>query len=100
MTTTAKRSVPKNWRTRMPAPEGYYREVLPTLSRTNGTGWAQSKCPFHDDSTASLSVHIDGDRGAWRCFASCGGGDLVGFHMKLRGLDFNDAIMDLLRGGR
>ena len=36
------------------------------------------------------------ERGGWRCFAGCGGGDLVGFHMLLRGLDFKTAVRDLV----
>ncbi len=81
----------------MPSPESYHREKIPTLIRTNSTGWAQGRCPFHDDDNASLSVHVDGERGAWRCLASCRGGDLLAFHMKLCGLEFQEAVSDLLR---
>ena len=38
----------------------------------------------------------NGERGGWRCFAGCGGGDLVGFHMRLRGLGFRAAVRELL----
>lgn len=88
-----------NWRDRMPDPANYYAAHVPKLSRANATGWAQAACPFHEDRNASLSVHVGDPRGAWRCFANCGGGDLVGFHMRLRGLDFKTAVRDLTGGG-
>ena len=87
--------LPSNWRERLPAPGTYYRQHVQKLSKANATGWAQGICPLHEDRNASLSVHVTGD-GHWRCFASCGGGDLVGFHMRLRGVDFKAAVRDLL----
>lgn len=91
--------LPENWRDRLPDAAAYYRESIEKLSRPNATGWAQGACPFHDDSNASLSVHVAGN-GGWRCFAGCGGGDLVGFHMKLHGLDFRSAVRSLIGGAR
>ena len=89
-------SLPANWRDRLPDAATYYRQNVPKLGRPNRTGWAQAACPFHDDRNASLSVNIAGGRGHWRCFASCGGGDLVGFHMRSRNLDFKAAVRDLI----
>lgn len=89
--------LPDNWRDRLPDPASYYAAHVAKLSRPNGTGWAQGTCPFHDDHNASLSVHVTDARGGWRCFAGCGGGDLVGFHMRRTGLAFRDAVADLLR---
>lgn len=86
---------PDNWRDRMPDPATYYAEHVAKLGKRNGTGWAQGRCPFHDDRDASLSVHLDGTRGCWKCFAGCGQGDLVAFHMRLRGLSFVEAVRDL-----
>lgn len=86
-----------NWRERLPDAEAYYRRQVERLSRPNATGWAQGKCPFHDDRNSSLSVHVAGN-GGWRCFAGCGGGDMVGFHMKLHGLDFRSAVRALTGG--
>jgi hypothetical protein len=91
--------IPDNWRDRMPDPAAYYGQHVAKLGNPNGTGWAQGQCPFHDDHNKSLSVCITGERGGWRCFAGCGGGDLVGFHSRLRGLDFRAAVHDLLGGG-
>lgn len=87
---------PDNWRDRMPDPAMYYAERVEKLGKRNGTGWAQGRCPFHDDRDASLSVHLDSTRGCWKCFAGCGQGDLVAFHMRLRGLSFVEAVRDLM----
>ena len=86
---------PDNWRDRMPDPATYYAEHVAKLGKRNGTGWAQGRCPFHDDRDASLSVNLDGSRGCWKCFAGCGAGDLVAFHMRLRGVPFVEAVRDL-----
>jgi hypothetical protein len=91
--------LPANWRDRLPDPAHYYAQHVAKLTRPNGTGWAQGVCPFHEDRNASLSVHVIGARGGWRCFAGCGGGDMVGFHMRLRGCDFKTAVGELVRGG-
>jgi hypothetical protein len=88
--------IPDDWRERMPDPLVYYGQYVAKLSKPNGTGWAQGVCPFHDDHNKSLSVCVKGERGSWRCFAGCGGGDLVGFHQRLRDLEFRAAVCDLL----
>lgn len=88
--------LPDNWRERLPDPAGYYAQRIHGIGRANTSGWAQGRCPFHDDSNASLSVHVEGERGHWRCFAGCGGGDLVNFHMRLQGMDFKAAVRDLI----
>lgn len=88
--------LPADWRQRLPEPASYYRQHVQKLTGPNATGWAQGRCPFHDDKNASLSVHVVGERGNWRCFAGCGGGDLVGFHQRLTGLDFRAAVRDLI----
>ncbi len=87
-----------NWRDRLPDPATYYAAHVAKLSRPNATGWAQGTCPLHDDHNASLSVQVGSERGGWRCFAGCGGGDLVGFHMLLSGLDFPAAVRELIGG--
>lgn len=33
------------------------------------------KCPFHEDSSPSLSVDVE--EGLWNCFAGCGGGSVI-----------------------
>jgi hypothetical protein len=91
--------IPDNWRDRLPAPATYYGQHVAKLGKPNATGWAQGVCPFHDDHNKSLSVCLVGERGGWRCFAACGGGDLVGFHQRRTGLDFRAAVRDLIGGG-
>lgn len=91
--------LPDQWRDRLPEPEAYYRAHVAKLGKVHGNGWAQGQCPFHDDATASLSVHLAHPRGGWRCFAGCGAGDMVAFHMRHNGLAFREAVADLLRGG-
>ena len=88
--------LPPDWRGRLPDPESYYRAHVAKLGKANATGWAQGPCPFHDDRNASLSVNLSDERGGWRCFAGCGGGDLVGFHMRQTGKAFREAVADLL----
>jgi hypothetical protein len=92
--------IPDNWRDRLPDPAAYYGQHVAKLGRVNATGWAQGTCPFHEDGNKSLSVHVADGNGGWRCFASCGGGDLLGFHQRLTGKAFKDAVRDLIGGGR
>lgn len=87
--------LPANWRQRLPDPAAYYAQHVARLGKANATGWAQGACPFHDDRNASLSVHV-AEGGGWRCFAGCGGGDLLGFHMRRTGLGFVEAVRDLV----
>lgn len=87
---------PDNWRDRLPDPAGYYADKVVKLGKRNSDGWAQGRCPFHDDHDASLSVNLAGSRGGWRCFAGCGHGDMVAFHMRLRNLPFVDAVRELV----
>ncbi len=49
------------------------------------------KCPFHDDRSASLSVH--GPTGRWKCHAGCGGGGLIEFESKLNKVSRGEAHM-------
>lgn len=93
---SASTRIPDTWRERLPDPASYYAQHVAKLTKPNATGWAQGQCPFHEDRNASLSVHVASVKGQWRCFASCGGGDLVGFHMRRTGLDFKAAVRDLI----
>lgn len=97
---TPSRRLPGRWRQRLPEPDAYYRQHVPSVGRAGDDGWAQGLCPFHDDHTPSLSVNLDGRRGGWICFAGCGKGDLVAFHMRLKGLGFREAVRDLVEGAR
>lgn len=87
------KQLPSDWRDCLPDPAAYYAAQMGKLTRPNGSGWAQGRCPFHDDKAASLSVHAGG---GWKCFAGCGQGDMVAFHQRRTGLTFADAVRDLL----
>jgi hypothetical protein len=41
------------------------------------------RCPFHADSSASLSFNTE--EGVWKCFTGCGEGGLIDFEHKLNG---------------
>lgn len=86
--------LPKNWRDRLPDADSFYRERVEKLSRPNQENWAQGRCPFHEDRSASLSVRLGG-RGHWKCFAGCGHGDMVSFLMRQSGKNFVDAVREL-----
>jgi hypothetical protein len=88
--------LPANWRDRLPAPDVYYRRHVDGLGTPNAAGWASARCPFHDEANPSFSAQLIDVRGGWRCFANCGAGDLVGFHMRRTGLSFTDAVRELL----
>jgi DNA primase len=90
----ASRALPRDWRNRLPDPESYYRRHVAKLGRTNGAGWAQGLCPFHDDHHPSLSVCVFG-RGPWQCRACGAHGDLLTFHERATGLSFLAAVRDL-----
>jgi len=53
-------------------------------------------CPFHDDSTASLSVGGVADR--FHCFGCGAGGDVIEYVHRFTGLSFVDAIQALEHG--
>jgi DNA primase len=81
------------WRDHMPEPGDYYVNNAGLSLKPGREGWAQGKCPFHSDKHESLSVNLT--HGGWKCFAGCGQGDLLSFHMRLTGLDFKSAASDL-----
>ena len=97
MTFRTRRPLPKDWRRRLPEPSLYYAERLSDLGNAGRKGWASGKCPFHDDASASLSVQLVAKHGGWKCFAGCGSGDLIAFHMRLTGKTFSDALRDLIK---
>lgn len=58
------------------------------------TLWVKIICPFHDDKTPSLSINTQ--KGCFKCFTcDAKGGDLITFHMKLKGIGFIDACKQL-----
>lgn len=55
----------------------------------------KSKCPFHDENTASFSVSPE--KGIYKCFGCGEGGDAIGFLMKHEGMEFIEVIKHLAR---
>jgi len=65
-------------------------------TRPQGRGY-MARCPFHDDSTPSLSV--DPIKNVWHCFGCNAGGSVIDFVMKKDGLTFREAMEKLLVDG-
>jgi hypothetical protein len=64
-----------------------YIELKPVASGAVG------HCPFHDDQHASFGVNAK--RNYWHCFAGCGGGSIIDFWMKLKNIEFPQAVNEL-----
>lgn len=54
---------------------------------------ALGKCPFHDDHNPSFGVNREGNY--WQCFSGCGGGTIIDFWMKWKGIEFSQAVSEL-----
>lgn len=50
-------------------------------------------CPFHQEKTPSF--HIRDDVGRFKCFGCGASGDAINFLMRLRGLGFKEAVLEL-----
>ncbi|MDO8137457.1 MAG: CHC2 zinc finger domain-containing protein [Candidatus Brocadiales bacterium] len=70
----------------------FYKTHLPSL-KENGKTEAKALCPFHNDTHPSLSVNLS--NGLWKCWAGCGGGDLFAFYMRLKRMDFKQAVEEI-----
>ncbi|MCH4248862.1 CHC2 zinc finger domain-containing protein [Acinetobacter populi] len=58
------------------------------------TLWIKVVCPFHDDKAPSLSINTQ--KGCFKCFAcEAKGGDIIAFHMQLKGIGFVEACKQL-----
>lgn len=68
---------------------GQYVELKKTSSGAVG------KCPFHADEHASFGVNARGNY--WHCFAGCGGGDVISFYAKIKGIPYGQAIKELTK---
>ncbi len=87
--TTTKRQFDRNM---LPNPRVYYAGVLKKFHPRKEQ--ATALCPFHKESNPSFSVNLR--QGKFFCF-SCGarGGNVLDFHMRLRGIEFIDAVTEL-----
>lgn len=61
-----------------------------------GSEWT-GRCPFHDDSRASLSVSPD--KHLWKCFGCARGGDCFSWVMEREKVDFRSAVFYLQAHG-
>lgn len=76
----------------LPDPLKYYRTHLKLLRIHNG--WANTKCPFHEDKIPSLSVNLK--NGGYFCHGcKAKGGDVIDFHQSLFDMDFSTAAKAL-----
>ncbi|WP_158986980.1 CHC2 zinc finger domain-containing protein [Lysobacter panacisoli] len=82
----------------LPESKGYFGPRVVDLGKPNNVGWAQGKCPFHEDPAAAFRVNVKSDQPLWHCFGGCGGGTMVDFHRRLYGLTFEEAVAELLQG--
>lgn len=75
---------------------GIFREIIGQLfpkSTITGTDQVLVCCPFHDDSTPSLSVNIAS--GVFNCFACGAKGNGFDLYMKIQGCDFKTTLTEL-----
>jgi hypothetical protein len=89
--------LPSQWHYLLPESKLYFGSRV-ALSKPNATGWAQGKCPFHNDPHAAFHVNLKWDVAQWRCVDGCGHGTMVDFHARLYDLEVDAAISQLLRG--
>jgi DNA primase len=62
-------------------------------------GKMKTICPFHKDNS-NPNFFIYTLTNTWFCFAGCGGGDSIAFIMKLKNMDFKEALNYLNAEGR
>ena len=55
-------------------------------AKPSGKNQMMACCPFHEDKHPSFGYSTE--NGRWKCFASCGNGDVFGFEMKRTGETF------------
>lgn len=68
----------------------YYETRMGGEIRRTGASY-MGKCPFHDDTHASMS--FDFEKGVWHCHAECAtGGGMVDFEQRLNGCSKTDAV--------
>ena len=85
------------WRDFLPNLYGYYVKRVPKLAQAaSNVPWALGLCPFHGNYNADAMLMVDLIRGEWRCSAQCGSGDMVEFHMRMYGMNFDTAVRELI----
>jgi len=76
----------------LPQPTPYFASQ--GINLNGDDTWQDAPCPFHPDTKSSL--HINVDRGSYRCMV-CGarGGDVLAFHQHKHNLNFIEACKQL-----
>lgn len=72
----------------LPDPKTYYRYYFPKMKINKK--WVLVKCPFHADSTPSLSISLI--HGGFKCFGCGAKGALIKFHMMYHKMKFTDVV--------
>ena len=72
----------------------FYRAEVGDL-KPGADGNQQAVCPFHKDSTPSLSVNLN--NGLFNCFACGASGDVFAFYQKRHNVNFKEALQELAR---
>lgn len=70
----------------------FYQTLVPSLE-VNGKPEALGLCPFHDDTSPSLSVNVE--TGLFRCFACDAKGDVFTFYQMYNDCDFPTALREI-----
>lgn len=78
-------------KSRLAEPSTFYSQF--DIALKAGSGWQMVKCPFHDDTHASMSVNRK--HGGYKCHACGAGGDRIGFYMQWHSVSFIDACRSL-----
>ena len=55
-----------------------------------------ASCPFHNEKTPSFCIYLEDNR--FYCYGCHCHGDAIEFLMKLKGINFRDAVEQLMRG--
>lgn len=71
-------------RSKLPSPLNFYKNLGIDL-KGNGV-WKMTKCPFHNDTHASMSINTD--HGGFICHACGQSGDMLSFYMSFKQVDF------------
>ena len=78
-------------KSRLAEPSTFYSQFDITLK--GSSGWQMVKCPFHDDTHASMGVNRE--HGGYKCHACGADGDRIGFYMHWHSVSFIDACKSL-----
>ena len=65
-------------KSRLPNPSDFYSRF--DIVIRGGIGWQMVKCPFHEDTHASMGVNCE--HGGYKCHACGACGDCIGFYMQ------------------